>query len=196
MPTVRHTCALSVVALVLTGPATAGGREPGTVFGPLNVDSARDVREVRLAVAPDGAVTVAWTEDTRRPGERFGQGVFVKRLVGGRWAPLGGNLNYSHPRDATTLDLALDEAGRPLLAWNENLAHADIHVFRAWTGTGWTSWDVRRLGQDLTYAARVRALAARSGEPVLAWGSRTPTCPAPGCTCRRGTAGRGRGCPP
>lgn len=167
----RTRAGLAALALAWGG-ALGGGTGQGSGFlgGPLNLDPARSAYELRLAAAPNGDLFVAWTEDTRRPGDELGRGVFVKRWTGTSWQALGGNLTYIRARNAASLDLALDEQGRPVLAWNENYGHADIAEFRAWTGQRWTDWPLRRLGQDLTYAARTRSLAARGGEPLLAWG--------------------------
>jgi hypothetical protein len=57
-----------------------------------------------------------------------------------------------------------------VLVWNENYGDNDIVVFRAFQGGDWTQWRSRYLGDDLPYAARTRAVVARAGEPVLAWG--------------------------
>ncbi|MBB6097374.1 hypothetical protein HNR42_000788 [Deinobacterium chartae] len=172
MPHVRRS---PVWLSALLGVALAGGAQPPFPAAPhlgepLNREPGRSVLEARLAVAPDGTVVVAWIEDTRSPGDEQGQGVFVSRWDGRRWNALGGNLNYNPRRSSTSLDLALDERGRPVLAWNENFAHVDLAVFRAWDGRRWTDWREREIGQDLTYAARSRGLAARAGEAVLAWG--------------------------
>lgn len=160
----------ALVLAVLPASALGGGNGPALLGGPLNIDPGRSAAEVRLAVTPEGAVVVAWTEDTRKPGDELGRGVFVKRWRGGRWEALGDSLNYLRERNAASLDLALDERGAAVLAWNENYGHADIAVFRALTPSGWTDWNARRIGQDLTYAGRTRSLAARKGEPILAWG--------------------------
>ncbi|THF70930.1 hypothetical protein E7T06_05055 [Deinococcus sp. Arct2-2] len=125
---------------------------------------------MRLAVAPNGDVLLGWIEKAQEAGQPYGQDVHVARYAQGQWQHLGGALNYSRPREATTLDLAIDAQGRPLLAWNENLDHVDLHVVRSFQNGTWTDWDARRLGQDLTYAARVRRVASSAGEAVMVWG--------------------------
>ncbi|WP_052351958.1 hypothetical protein [Deinococcus pimensis] len=136
------------------------------------------VRELRLAAAPDGALVLAVASDDARVSS--GRGTFVGRLLtawqstppASTWTPLGDGtpLNYDRPRPVSSLNLALDARGTPVLVWNENYGDNDVVVMRAWRGGAWTDWRARYLGEDLTYAARTLSVAARSGEPVLAWG--------------------------
>lgn len=139
------------------------------------------VRELALAAAPDGSLVLALMSDSGTFNS--GRGLFTaRRLTAWRaestddngdapaWQPLGGSLNYDDPRPISSLNLALDEGGAPVLVWNENYGDNDVVVFRAYQNGAWTSWQPRYLGDDLPYAARTRAVAARNGEPVLAWG--------------------------
>lgn len=157
-----------VGALSVTLALAGGGERSSAVV--MNRDSARDATAVKLAVDPQGRPVLAWQEDTRPPGDEQGRGTFVKRFENGAWRDLGGNLNYLAVRNATDLDLALDQHGNPVLAWNENFAHADTQQFRAWTGSAWTNWPERRISQDLTLAAKARGLTAWNGEAIFASG--------------------------
>ncbi len=132
------------------------------------------VRELQLAAAPDGQLILAALSDS---GEFFsGRGWFTGRnltawrYASGAWQQLGGVLNYDVPRPASTLNLALDERGQPLLVWNENYGDNDVVVMRAYLSGLWTNWHIRYLGDDLPYAARTRAVAMHGGEPQIAWG--------------------------
>ncbi|TDE87306.1 hypothetical protein [Deinococcus sp. S9] len=141
---------------------------------PPGLDPTRPVRELQLAAAPDGSLVLAVIADAGLFSS--GRGTFIARELtawrqeGGTWQALGGVLNYDRPRPVANLNLALDERGTPILVWNENYGDNDVVVFRAFLNGRWTDWRTRYLGDDLPYAARTRAVAARHGEPVLAWG--------------------------
>lgn len=185
MPKTRFTAhwpTLSLAALLLGSPVLAGGAgapkasQPQSLAAPPSLTSSGlrgPVRELQLAAAPDGSLILSLLSDS---GEfSSGRGWFRGRELtawryGGAWQQLGGVLNYDVPRPASTLNMALDERGQPLLVWNENYADNDVVVLRAFEDGAWTDWHPRYLGDDLPYAARTRAVAMRAGEPVLAWG--------------------------
>lgn len=162
------------VLLALLGVVLAGGQAPTTLVGPDLPE--RPVRELQLAAAPDGTLVLAVIADDVKASS--GRGTFMSRTLtawtsdGTTWRPLGSGeaLNYDRPRPLSSLNLALDASGTPVLVWNENYGDNDIVVFRAFQGGDWTQWRSRYLGDDLPYAARTRAVVARAGEPVLAWG--------------------------
>ena len=174
----RRTRLIPTLAALLSC-ALAGGYAPPTVQVPLPAPSLdAPVRELQLASAPDGSLVLGLLSDS---GEFFsGRGTFTGRNVtawkysapgtGGAWRQLGGALNYDTPRPASTLNLALDETGQPLLVWNENYGDNDVVVLRTYVNGAWTDWRTRYLGDDLPYAARTRAVALHGGEPLLAWG--------------------------
>lgn len=148
-------------------------------------EAARPLRELQLAAAADGSLVLALLNDAGQADS--GKGMYESRKVrvwrsaGDGWTLLrgglpGGVLNYDVPRPASTMDLALDAAGTPVMVWNENYGDNDVVVFRAYRDGVWTDWFPRYLGDDLPYAARTRSVVARDGEPVLAWGEtlRTP----------------------
>lgn len=167
MPQLFHLAGL----LALLTPALVAAPDPSA---PPGSDATRPVRELQLAAAPDGSLVLAVVADAGTFSS--GRGTFTARRLtawkykGGTWQSLGGPLNYDHPRPVSSLNLALDERGGPVLVWNENYGDNDIVVFRALQNGEWTDWRTRYLGDDLPYAARTRAVAARGGEPVLAWG--------------------------
>lgn len=163
---------------LLLSTALAGGAagpplpRAASLSAPANLT--QPVRELQLAAAPDGSLVLAALSDS---GEFFsGRGWFTGRTLtawsyaSGAWHQLGGVLNYDVPRPASTLNLALDEQGQPLLVWNENYGDNDVVVMRAYLNGAWTNWHIRYLGDDLPYAARTRAVAMHGGEPQIAWG--------------------------
>lgn len=168
----------AALALGLTSPlALASGQAgppPAVLHPPAPLTGAPPVRELQLAAGRDGALVLAVITDAGEADS--GRGTFTARQVTawrhheGRWQTLGGVLNYDQPRPVSNLNLALDERGTPVLAWNENYGDNDVVVFRAFRDGTWTDWQPRYLGDDLPYAARTRALTAWRGEPVLAWG--------------------------
>jgi len=162
------------VLVVGAGAVLAGGAERLAALPGPPLDATRPVRELQLAAAVDGSLTLAVITDAHEANS--GRGTFTARHVrawrarGNAWVPLGGVLNYDTPRPVSSLNLALDKRGTPILVWNENYGDNDIVVFRAFRGGAWTDWRSRYIGDDLPYAARTRAVAARAGEPVIAWG--------------------------
>ncbi|WP_181392055.1 hypothetical protein [Deinococcus irradiatisoli] len=173
--------------LVLLGALLALGGVPSGLAGgagapvgstrldpPADLGAAGPVREVQLAAAADGTLTLAVIADAGTASSR--RGPFTARSLqawnsaGEQWQALGGVLNYDQPRPIANLNLVLDNLGTPVLVWNENYGDNDVVVFRAFQGGQWTDWRARYIGDDLPYAARTRAVAAYGGEPVLAWG--------------------------
>src|SRR5687767_3880100 len=81
------------------------------------------------------------------------------------------------PGHVRSHDMALDEAGRPVVAfWQEVAGENHLHVFR-WTGVAWAS-----IGSPLRAAAgrldsdEVPALAlGPDGNPTIAWSERDAT---------------------
>ncbi len=167
---------LTCGALLPSGSAGGAGGPPGSsrLDTPAELAQAGPVREVQLVAAADGQLTLAVIADAGVASSR--RGPFTARSLrawnsaGEDWRALGGVLNYDEPRPISNLNLALDQRGTPVMVWNENYGDNDIVVFRALDGKRWTDWKARYIGDDLPYAARTRAVAARSGEPVIAWG--------------------------
>lgn len=174
-PTPRR-IGIGLLALTLLAPAItlAGGGPDGQPLAAPPGPGHQPARELQLAAGPEGELVLAVIADSG-PADS-GRGTFTARELtawrwaAGQWQALGGVLNYDQPRPLSTLNLALDQRGAPVLAWNENYGDVDKVVFRAYRDGAWTDWTGRYLGEDLPYAARTRAVAARDGEPVLAWG--------------------------
>jgi Bacterial Ig-like domain len=69
-----------------------------------------------IAVAANGLPVVAWTEGPIiEPVRRL----YVARFDGSNWQRLGDPLNVNPDRDVSSLALALDRSGAPVLAWSE-----------------------------------------------------------------------------
>ncbi|ADV66088.1 hypothetical protein [Deinococcus maricopensis] len=118
-------------------------------------------RTPALALDAAGQPTVAWLQ-----GEVLSSDVFVKRWTSGGWVALGASLNrHPHAYVASTR-LALDLAGRPVVAWLEDAGGRDTLFASRWTGREWTA-----LGGPVSAGfASAPALALdRAGQPVLAW---------------------------
>ncbi|GGL08201.1 hypothetical protein GCM10010844_28720 [Deinococcus radiotolerans] len=166
---------LFILVLLIGLPrAAAGGWAGLDVLTPPRLPTGASIRDVQLAADPTGPVTLALITDAG--AARSGRGTFMARTVQAwqwnaqEWTPMGGVLNYDQPRPAANLNLTLDAAGTPVLAWNENYGDNDVVVFRAWNGTGWTNWKDRYLGISSPQAAKMRAVGAQAGAPVLLWG--------------------------
>jgi hypothetical protein len=190
MPRLPVHLRLSFLCAALLGSAHAGGSETPLSQNAVTswnavpmaappAEAGRPLRELQLAAAADGSLVLALLNDAGQADS--GKGMYESRKVrvwrsaGNGWELLrgglpGGVLNYDVPRPASNIDLALDEAGTPVMVWNENYGDNDVVVFRAYKGGAWTNWQPRYLGDDLPYAARTRSVVAQNGEAVLAWG--------------------------
>lgn len=109
----------------------------------------RDAAAPSLAVANDGAFTVAYFEF-----ESPSSNVIVKRYDGSTWQNLGDVLDITPERNAVFPSLALDADGNPTVAWYEDRAEdlaRNIYVKR-WNGMTW-----EQLGGSLNMDSRARA---------------------------------------
>ncbi|WP_146237201.1 hypothetical protein [Deinococcus yavapaiensis] len=171
--TLRSPLAVSSLSALL-GLALAGGADRPVVLASPALGALGSVRDVQIASDRDGRVTLALIADEGRA--MSDKGPFVARAVrawqfeNGAWTALGNILNYKRPRPAANLNLALDERGTPVLAWNENYGDNDVVEFRAWQGGAWTNWQSRYIGISSPQAAKTRAVAAWNGEPTIIWG--------------------------
>ncbi|GAA5533034.1 hypothetical protein [Deinococcus aluminii] len=165
---------LTLLLTTVLNPAVASGTGGVQTVSPPTLPGATPVRDLQLAADSRGQLTLAIITDTVEASS--GRGTFMARAVSawrwaaGTWTPMGGILNYDQPRPAANLNLALDAGGTPILAWNENYGDNDVVVFRAWQGGAWTDWKTRYLGISSPQAAKMRALAAWQGAPMLLWG--------------------------
>ncbi|WP_045234749.1 hypothetical protein [Deinococcus pimensis] len=165
---------LVLVSLALSVSSALPSSTPVVDVGVPSDLPPRPVRDLKIAATPDGGLVLGVVSDLGPATQ--GRGVFTERTLGawewreGAWRPLGGVLNYDRARPVANLDLALDRAGTPVMAWNENSGDNDVVVFRAWRDGAWTDWRSRYIGISSPQSAKTRALAALGGEPLLVWG--------------------------
>ncbi|MGY2894917.1 hypothetical protein ACVWZX_002937 [Deinococcus sp. UYEF24] len=119
----------------------------------------------QLAVGREGPV-VAWLEDVGGVDN-----LFVKRWTGRAWVSLGTSLNLAQGDLAERPNLALDEQGRPLVAWVEGGAGRPRQAYaKRWDGRRWTLLGGKALnlktGQDASSAS---VTVDGDGNAVTAW---------------------------
>ncbi|WP_034383741.1 hypothetical protein [Deinococcus sp. YIM 77859] len=136
-----------------TGQEWARGEPLGT--------PSRSPREPSVALDARGQITVAWLE-----GSVTASRVRVARQVGDHWEALGAPLSRGGPAYLAAPRLALDQAGRPVLAWLEDVDGQDTLFVSRWTGTRWVP-----LGQAVStgFASAPSLALGAQGQPVLAW---------------------------
>ncbi|MFC4453861.1 hypothetical protein [Deinococcus sonorensis] len=141
------------------------------VGGALNVRPNTYTFDPQLAVGAQGPVA-AWLEDQNGLDT-----VFVKRWTGQQWTSLGSALNVMPGTLAERPNLALDAAGRPLVAWVEGRGGGPRRVYaKRWDGQRWNVLG----GGPLNLAAGHDASSASvtvdaAGRAVVAWCERTGT---------------------
>jgi hypothetical protein len=147
-------------------------RNPAMLNGALNTGPEAAARTPVLAVAGD-MLHAAWIELRRIPVGAH-NAVVVKRLVNGKWLPVGADLwAGSNPAQVLILDVALARVGDVLyVVWSQ--WPGGVHVAR-WDGTAWT-----RVGGALNaapdgYAVNHVAMTGGKGTPYIAWQERSPS---------------------
>ncbi len=126
--------------------------------------STGDAHSPTLAFDDSGAAIVAWTQVS--PSLSEGSSILVRRLGAAGWSSLGGPVAAD---SAIPAHLALDSAGRPVVAW---AGGGEIYV-RAWNGSDWGAID------------NVSATAGDSASPRIAWPDKRSNIAAPSCRARR-----------
>jgi hypothetical protein len=109
----------------------------------LSAEASPSAAENALAVDAQGRPLVAWREPK---DDGSGIHAYVRRWTGISWEALGGPVSANPGLTSVDgLDIQVDSAGNPVMAWSEQSAQGydDIHVQR-WTGDSWT-----RLGSAL-----------------------------------------------
>ncbi|THF85542.1 hypothetical protein E7T09_16455 [Deinococcus sp. KSM4-11] len=118
-------------------------------------------RSPSVALDAQGRPVVAYLQ-----GDVLGSAVLVKRWTGTAWETLGGPLNRGGPRYLASPVLTLDPAGRPTVAWIEDLAGMDALYVSSWNGQRWTARGGRL---NATSATQPTLTLDRHGLPVVAW---------------------------
>lgn len=116
------------------------------------------------SVAPlGGRVLVAYVEGATTQSD-----LWVRAWDGGRWQTLGGRLNLRPSTFIFLPTLRVDPAGRPVVAWLEDLNDLDALYVSRWEGGRW-----RRLGGPVSVPGQLASSASLGfdpqGRPVVAW---------------------------
>jgi hypothetical protein len=107
--------------------------------GALNVNSAMNATGSSIRVDESGVPTVVWTEWVS--GAPALRRAHAKRWDGAAWTALGGALNTDPARSVGDAAFALDADGRPVVAWSEASATANVSRVwvKRWTGAAWSA---------------------------------------------------------
>jgi hypothetical protein len=135
---------------------------PGSASGGGISQNTGDSTDAAAAVAPDGQLYVAWSDDSS--GDRE---IYVKRWNGNAWAGLGGSdsgggiSNNSGASRYPTVAIGAD--GRPLVAWHDDSGGDEEIYIRRWSGSAWVE-----IGSGSASGGGVSNNSGRSVFPDLA----------------------------
>ena len=130
-----------------------------------------------LVLDAAGNPIVAWNDGT--PGNLE---IYLKRWNGTAWVELGGSATGGGVSNTAGLSagpsLALDSAGNPVVAWNDDTpGNLEIYLKR-WNGTAWVELGGSATGggiSNTTGASDGPSLKLEpTGNPVVAWRDDTP----------------------
>lgn len=160
---------------VATSDVYVARQEPGggwtNLGGALNFRPRTYTFAPQLKAGADGALVAAWMED-----QGGVDNVFAKRWTGSGWARLGASLNVDPTQPAERPNLALDAAGRPLLAWAEGQAGSRRVYAKRWTGARWQLLGGGPLNLNPRQDAQSASVTVDgSGRAVIAWCERVGT---------------------
>lgn len=139
-------------------------------------DNAGTSRNPNLALAGDGTVYVAWSDDSSGNYE-----IYVRRWDGawneiGAGSAAGGGVSQT-TRHSHAPRIAVDPAGRPSVVWYQATA-ADAEIYlRRWDGALWAELGGSGSGgglSDNSGASAHPALAAYGQSLVVAWDDNSP----------------------
>lgn len=148
----------------------------------VNVSNSPEVGSFRpsLAIDKDGQPIVAWREntgdDTDDPTDSNWE-IYLKRWNGSAWVAMGtpGSLNVSNTNGVSESPwLAIDDAGRPVVAWVETpvSGNREIYLVR-WNGSNWAPFGTSNSGGGISNSAgdsfRPSVAIDKNGFPVVAW---------------------------
>ncbi len=139
-----------------------GGISPGTY----------SVGGTSVAFMSDGEPVVAYSGYDASP---TAPQIYAKRwdAVGAAWTALGGALNPDLTRPATGPSMAVDPAGRPVVAfeqWGASGAPFQLHV-RRWEGGAWAALGGNLAPNPATHALYPSAAIDGTGAPLVALGN-------------------------
>jgi len=97
-----------------------------------------------------------------------------RRLLGGSWAPMVAGNGCVSPagEEVIAADLDLDDAMRPVVAWQAKAGERSVIHLAAWDGTGWAGLGGSATGDGLSAGmevARNPSLVVHGGRVTVAW---------------------------
>jgi hypothetical protein len=129
--------------------------------------SAGDSTHPRLALGTAGPM-VAWVHAESRT-----RSAHLRRWTGAAWEELAGSASGKglSTGDVTTVAIAADRAGRPMVTWGEGDDDAQDVFARAWSGTAWGAipgFGSDRLSARGTFSV-LPSIAATPSRTCVAW---------------------------
>ncbi len=164
---------LAACNLQPTAPESEATIEPQAAAWQLlgaSLDVSKPAFTSHAAVAVDGSgnPVVAWHELDAQSTN-----IYVKRWTGTAWSQLGGLLDVKANEFAYEPAIALDSAGNPVVAWEEDAGgqFADRHIYaKRWNGSSWVQLGSFIDAAGTTKGAQNASLAIdNAGNPVVAF---------------------------
>ncbi len=126
-----------------------------------------------MALDPSGRPIVAWMDNASGNHE-----IYLKRFDGRSWVELAGSATgggvSAMPGHSTNPAVAVDAAGRPIVAWQEHAARKSDIYLRRWTGAAWVemagSGSPGGISRTPSDAGQPEIAIDPGGNPVVAWG--------------------------
>lgn len=139
------------------------------------ISNTGSVTDPSLAIDGEGRPVVAWVANYPSENEE----IYVKRYDGNAWVEVGavsasGGGISSDPGNSNHPSLALDDEGRPVVAWeNERRGNYGIYVKRYdgnnWVAVGSGSTDGVGIGNDTGFSELPKLALDGDGRPVVMW---------------------------
>jgi hypothetical protein len=140
--------------------------------GALDSDINQPATNPSLALDSSGNPTVSWENY-----DGTSSNIYVTRWNGITWNWIGGIIESNSNFNATNPSLALDNAGNPVVSWQEFgvLNSSNIYV-KHWSGSEWVQLGSSALNINLGLPAYNPSLAVdSSGNPIISWDEYDPT---------------------
>lgn len=132
----------------------------------LNVLPGGTLAGLTLQLKVTGEPVVAWTESSSSSRD-----VYVARWTGSNWAAVGGALSaVAGDTPADFLQLQLDSAGNPVVAFAESDGQARNVYVRRWNGSAWEAvGGALSAKPGTTHVDHVSLRVDPAGNPIVAW---------------------------
>jgi hypothetical protein len=172
----RISAVLLVIMFMISGCSHQLPMQPGleaaatwTLVGD-KVDSSMANHSPSLAFNQEGNPVVAFLQSCCNTD------LYVKQWLNGQWRPLGRHLDVKRPKAAYRPSLAVDQLGRPVVAWHESAGASilsppyDVYVKR-WDGSAWVLLGGKlNVNTDRKFSSTYPSLAIDSpNRPVVAF---------------------------